>query len=89
MNAKIFERFRTACDKFFTAKTEYFKATREAFAANLAAKTALCEKAEALKDSTDWQATANKLVALQKCTPSARPPRTVGSQVLRLRRRGG
>lgn len=66
MNAKIFERFRTACDKFFTAKTEYFKATRETFAANLAAKTALCEKAEALKDSTDWQATANKLVALQK-----------------------
>lgn len=66
MNTRIFERFRAACDKFFTAKTEYFKTTRETFAANLAAKTALCEQAEALRESTDWTATANKLVALQK-----------------------
>lgn len=66
MNTRIFERFRTACDKFFTAKTEHFKATRETFAANLAAKTALCEQAEALRESTDWVATANKFVALQK-----------------------
>lgn len=65
MNAKIFERFRAACDRFFTAKTEYFKTSRESLAANLAAKTALCEQAEALKDSTDWNATGNKLVALQ------------------------
>lgn len=66
MNAKIFERFRTACDKFFSAKSAYFKATRETFAENLEKKNALCEQAEALKDSTDWNATANKLIALQK-----------------------
>lgn len=66
MNAKIFERFRAACDSFFQKKTEYYKSARETFAANLAAKNALCEKAEALKDSTDWTATANELVALQK-----------------------
>ena len=66
MNAKIFERFRAACDAFFQRKTEYFKATRETFAANIAAKNALCEQAEALKDSTDWAATTNKLIALQK-----------------------
>ncbi len=66
MNAKIFERFRTACDTFFNAKTAFFKQTRETFAANLAAKNALCEKAEALKDSTDWGATTSKIVALQK-----------------------
>lgn len=66
MNTKIFERFRTACDSFFRSKTEYFKSTREALSANLAAKNALCEQAEALMDSTDWTATANKLVALQK-----------------------
>lgn len=66
MNAKIFERFRAACDIFFQKKTEFYKTTRETFSANLALKNALCEQAEALKDSTDWNATANKLVALQK-----------------------
>lgn len=66
MNAKIFERFRAICDQFFHAKTDFYKSTREAFAANLAAKNALCEKAEALKESTDWNSTANKFVALQK-----------------------
>lgn len=66
MNNKIFERFRAACDSFFQKKTEFYKSTRETFAANLAAKNALCEQAEALKESTDWVATANKLVALQK-----------------------
>ena len=66
MNNKIFERFRAACDNFFQKKTEFYKVTREAFAANLAAKNALCEQAEALKDSKDWGATTNKLIALQK-----------------------
>lgn len=66
MNAKIFERFRTACDTFFKAKTEFYKSLRDSLSENLAAKTALCEKAEALKDSTEWSATTAKLVALQK-----------------------
>lgn len=66
MNSKIFERFRAACDKFFSAKSAYFKATRETFAENLEKKNALCEQAEALKESTDWNDTANKLIALQK-----------------------
>ena len=66
MNAKIFERFRAACDSFFATKTAHFKNLRETYTANLAAKNALCEKAEALKDSTDWTATANKLIDLQK-----------------------
>ena len=33
---------------------------------NLALKKALCEKAEALKDSTDWKSTTEKMIALQK-----------------------
>lgn len=66
MNAKIFERFRTACDNFFQRKTEFFKGVREGLSANLAAKTALCEQAEALKESTDWAASTNKFVAMQK-----------------------
>ena len=66
VNAEIFERFRMACDRFFQAKTAYFKANREKLNANLTAKNALIEKAEALKDSTDWGSTTNKFVELQK-----------------------
>ncbi len=66
VNAEIFERFRMACDRFFQAKTAYFKANREKLNVNLTAKNALIEKAEALKDSTDWGATTNKFVELQK-----------------------
>lgn len=66
VNNEIFDRFRAACDRFFQAKTAYFKANREKLSANLAAKNALIEKAKALKDSTDWGATTNKFVELQK-----------------------
>lgn len=66
VNNEIFERFRTACDRFFQAKTTYFKANREKLNANFAAKNALVEKAEALKDSTDWGTTTNKFIELQK-----------------------
>jgi hypothetical protein len=66
MNVKIFERFRTACDAFFNKKAEFFKTVKENMNENLEKKRALCEKAEALKDSTDWKATADTLVKLQK-----------------------
>lgn len=66
MNVKIFERFRGACDRFFTEKAAFFKRLKEEQAQNLAKKTELCEKAEALKDSTDWKATADKLMQIQK-----------------------
>ena len=66
MNVKIFERFRKACDEFFRKKGEFFKALKEGMNANLDKKRALCEKAEALKDSTDWKATADELTKLQK-----------------------
>ena len=66
VNADLFARFRQTCDKFFARKAEFFKAMKEEFAANLEKKIALCEKAEALKDSTDWKKTADKLIALQK-----------------------
>lgn len=66
MNVKIFERFRAACDAFFNKKAEFFKTVKENMNENLEKKRALCEKAEALKDSTDWKATADTLVKLQK-----------------------
>ena len=66
MNVKIFERFRAACDEFFRRKAAFFKSIKESMAENLEKKKALCEKAESLKDSTDWKETAEILTKLQK-----------------------
>ena len=66
MNNKIFERFRAACDAFFQRKAEFYKDMKDNLAANLEKKTALCEKAEALQNSTDWKSTADKLTAMQR-----------------------
>lgn len=66
MNQKIYERFRTACDSFFQQKSEFFKNVRNSLNENLAKKQELVEQAEALKDSTAWKETTDKLVELQK-----------------------
>ena len=66
VNTELFARFRKSCDEFFANKAEFYKAMKDELSANLQKKIALCEKAEALKDSTDWKKTADILVALQK-----------------------
>jgi hypothetical protein len=65
-NDKIFGRFRASCDTFFLKKAEFYKRFRESIESNLAKKKSLCEQAEALKDSTAWKETSEKLIALQK-----------------------
>ena len=65
-SGNLFARFRKSCDNFFARKTEYFKEMKDTMAANLAKKTALCERAEALMDSTDWRTATNEFVAMQK-----------------------
>jgi len=66
VNTQLFERFRMTCDAFFKAKTAFFKSIRDDQNENMAKKTALCEKAEALKESTDWRKTTDLLVNMQK-----------------------
>ncbi len=66
MNQQIFERFRAACDSFFQKKAEFFKTVKDGLNENLEKKIALVEKAEALKDSTDWRATSDAMIQLQK-----------------------
>ena len=66
MNTKIFERFRAACDDFFKRKADHFKSLKSGMNENLEKKKRMCEQAEALKDSTDWKATADILTKLQK-----------------------
>lgn len=64
-NAALFTRFRSLCDNFFSSKATYFKSVKDDLSENLAKKLTLCEKAEELKDSTDWKKTTDKLIALQ------------------------
>ena len=65
-NAALFARFRKSCDEFFAKKAEFFKSMKEELSANLAKKTELCERAEALMDSTDWKEASEKFVEMQK-----------------------
>lgn len=64
-NNTLFARFRKAADEFFARKAEFFANTKAELASNLEKKIALCEKAEALKDSTDYKKTADIIIALQ------------------------
>ncbi len=64
-NNALFDRFRQLCDKFFKTKSEFFNGMHEEQNENLKKKIALCEKAEALKDSTEWRKTTDILVNLQ------------------------
>lgn len=66
VNNQLFERFRKMCDTFFAEKAEYFQHMKEQLSTNLEQKRALCEKAESLKDSTDWKHTTDQLITLQK-----------------------
>ena len=65
-NQLIYERYRKACDLFFERKAAFYKQIKDELTKNLERKRALCGEAEALKDSTDWKTTTDKLVALQK-----------------------
>lgn len=72
-NQSIYEEYRKLCDAFFKAKTAFYKGMRDEFSANLKAKRDLVAAAEALKESTDWRETTEKLVELQKQWKSVGP----------------
>ena len=64
-NTRIYERFRTACDRFFEAKREFYAGVKSEMEHNLALKQELCEAAEALQSSEDWKHATEELLALQ------------------------
>ena len=66
MQVKICERFRAACDDFFRRQREFITRLKQQFAANAEKKRELIKKAQEMTDSTDWKATGDKFVALQK-----------------------
>ena len=65
-NSKIYQRFKNGCDLFFAKKREFYKEIKASQKSNLQQKIELCEKAEALKDSTDWKKATDEFVNLQK-----------------------
>ena len=84
----VWERFRAACDKFFTRRQEDLKHRKEEWAANLGKKEALCEKAEALADSADWEDAAAQLKRLQAEWKTIGPVRKSKSDAVWQRFRG-
>lgn len=58
-------RFRAACNTFFTRRRDDLSSRKVEWDANLAGKEALCERAEQLAESTDWETTASAMKALQ------------------------
>ena len=65
-NQKVYDRFRAACDKFFERKRASFSEFKDSMNANLEKKMAIIAEAEQLKDSTDWKATGDRFIELQK-----------------------
>ncbi len=65
-NTKIYERYRAACDFFFRNKNDFYKSLHGEMEENLKKRIALCERAEELKDSTDWRKTTQDMIAIQK-----------------------
>ena len=65
-NQAVYDEYRTLCDGFFKAKTAFYKGLRDELSTNLQKKRSIIERAEALKDSTDWSETTNQLIELQK-----------------------
>jgi len=61
----LWQAFREPCDRFFARRKEHFDRVDGERREHAARKTALCEQAEALADSTDWDATAAALKQLQ------------------------
>lgn len=64
-NAEVWERFKEVNRLFNQAKNAYYKDLKRSQLSNLEKKTRLVERAESIKDSTDWTATAAELKALQ------------------------
>ena len=78
----VWKRFRGACDTFFSRRQEDLKKRKHEWAANMAKKQALCERAEALAGSTEWEATAAEVRKLQAEWKTVGPVRRDRSEAI-------
>ncbi len=65
-NARVYERFRNACDAFFEQKRRFYLQLKAEMEHNLQLKQEICLEAESLKESDQWKKAADELMALQK-----------------------
>ena len=71
--ADLNKRFKDAVNAFYAQHKENVKREDDSREANYEKKVALCIEAEAIKDSTDWNATSTKLKQLQDAWKSTGP----------------
>ena len=71
--AALFDRFKAVTNAFYTQHKENLKQEDQAREANYEKKVKLCEEAEAIKESSDWNATSNKLKHLQEAWKAIGP----------------
>ena len=71
--AALIERFKKITGEFYAKHKELLKQEDKNREEHYTKKLALCEEAEALKDSTDWNATSSKLKQLQEAWKSIGP----------------
>jgi hypothetical protein len=84
----VWERFRSACDRFFTRRHDDLTQRKAAWSENLARKEALCERAEALAESSDWDKTAAEVRQLQAEWKAIGPVKKSKSEAIWQRFRG-
>ncbi len=65
-NQKVYDRFRAACDQFYARKRDFYTDYKDSINSNLEKKIAICEAAEALKNSTEWKKATDQFISLQK-----------------------
>lgn len=81
-------RFRAATNAFFARRREDLLTRKKAWADNLAKKEALCARAEAIAESTDWESTTAEMKRLQAEWKTIGPVRRSQSEVIWARFRG-
>jgi Domain of Unknown Function (DUF349) len=62
---ELWDRFHAACDGFFTRRREDLQHRKQEWSSNLARKEALCQQAEAIAQTTEWQAGIDEIKRLQ------------------------
>jgi hypothetical protein len=78
----LWERFRSACDRFFTRRKAHLDERKREWSANLERKEGLCRRAEALEQSTDWDAVVAELKRLRVEWKGIGPVRRAKSEAI-------
>lgn len=65
-NEEVWKVFRGLCDQFFDAKSEFFKDIQGDFDKVAEVKKKLIQRAEAVKENTDWGEATKEIIRLQR-----------------------